>query len=101
MIIWTGWGFLSAVFLIAGILLGQEYLGESSGDGIGLVIAAIVNFAVARFVNNPAKDRVLVDEVSGEKIALKKRSTLFWIPMEWMSALMIVLAVVNFFNLMD
>ncbi len=98
MLIWTGWGILCPILLFGGIFLGEDFIHETYGDGIGLAIAAVVNFFIARKVNNPANDRIVVDEQTGERLAIKKRSTLFWIPMEWWSAVMLVLSVVNIFN---
>lgn len=99
MIIWSGWGFFTAILFFAGIFVGVEAFGQEYGDVIGLTLAAAINFALGRFLNNPSKDRIVLDEVSGERIALKKRSTFFFIPMEWWSVLMIVAAAYNLFDL--
>ncbi len=95
MIIWTGWGIISLVLLVIGLLMGEQHIGGTYGDAIGVLIAAGINFGIARKVNNPEKDRILIDENTGERVAIKNRSTLFWIPMEWWSGIMILLAVVN------
>ena len=96
MIVWSGWGFLAVVIAIAGAVIGQIVLGDRYGIGIGFLLAAAVNFMVGRKLNNPSNDKIVVDEQTGERIALKSRSTLFFIPMEYWSILLVGVAVISF-----
>jgi len=95
MIVWSGWGFLAAVIAIAGAVVGQLVLGDRYGIGLGFLLAAIVNFLLGRKLNDSSKDQIVVDEKTGERMALKRRSTLFFIPMEWWSILMVGVAVIS------
>lgn len=99
MVIWSGWGFITAILFVVGIFVGITVIGDEYGAVVGLVLMAIINFLIGRALNNPTKDRIVVDQDSGERIALKKRSTLFFIPMQWWSVVMIVFAVIDLFNL--
>lgn len=105
LLIWSGWGLVTGAILGIGILFGIKVLGPEIGleygGALGLTLAAAVNFPIGRFLNNPNKDRIVVDEVTGERLALKKRSTLFFIPMQWWSVIALILVVINVLNLAD
>lgn len=62
-------------------------------------IAAVVNFVIGLIVNNPTKDRIVVDEKTGERLMLKNRISLFWIPMEWWSVGIILMAGLTYFSM--
>ena len=85
MIIWTGYGFLTVLFVLAGLMVASAAGAGQAAIVAGLVVAAIVNFLVGRKINDPAKDQELIDPNTGEAVLLKSRSTLFFIPMQWWS----------------
>lgn len=95
MIIWTGWGFVSAILFFAGAGIGFNIFENNFGVVIGLIVASAVNFPIGRAINDPSKDRIVVDSATGERMQLKKRSTLFFIPMEWWSVIMLIVSIIG------
>ncbi|PTW60389.1 hypothetical protein C8N35_10410 [Breoghania corrubedonensis] len=96
-IIWSGWGIctLAIGFLGAFIaaLLGRA-LGFPAAIAIGFGIAALGNYFLARWRNDPSRQRELVDPQSGETVVLKDRSTLFFIPIAAWTYIVLALLVV-------
>lgn len=101
MIIWSGWGVLTALFAVGavagGVLLEAVLrpigLPAQSGLIIGWLIAAVVNWLVGTRLNNgPARE--LVDPRTGQHVILRRRHTLFWIPMQYYSVLMVILGAI-------
>ncbi|SEP50722.1 hypothetical protein SAMN04487843_13934 [Methylobacterium sp. ap11] len=98
MIIWSGWGMLSVLIAAAG-LVGSVLLdpalariGIPTPTGVVLVwvVAAAFNWWLGTRLNN-RPGRELVDQRTGQIVILRGRHTLFWIPMQYYSVLMVVL----------
>ncbi|WP_338661478.1 hypothetical protein VQH23_14650 [Pararoseomonas sp. SCSIO 73927] len=104
MIIWRGWGILTVVILAlvgGGVTLAAGTLLESQGAHVGygfvlgLVAAAAANWVLGRRLNGrPARE--LVDARTGERVLLRTSHSLFFVPMQWWSVLMIAAAVLAF-----
>ena len=86
MIIWQGLGFLVVLILLAAILVAgpvfdtpamAEY--EKFSDVAIFFTSALLTLLLGLYLRR-RKDRVLIDEASGEKIILRSRHTLFFIP---------------------
>ena len=102
MIIWSGWGFLSVVFAVLGaaggigLVDGTGGLGlgltEDAGFALGLAVAAAVNWLVGVRLNR-RPGRELIDPRTGERVLLRRRHRLFWVPMQYWSVAMLVFAV--------
>ena len=102
MVVWSGLGILAAVFAAlgaaAGIALvdstgGLGYgLSEEVGFALGLIIAAVVNWFVGVRLNR-RPGRHMVDVDTGERIILRRRHRLFWVPMQYWSVAMLVFAI--------
>lgn len=98
MIVWSGWGVLTALFAVGGVAVGilietvlrSVGLPAQSGLVLGWLIAAIVNWLVGTRLNN-GPVRELVDPRTGQRVILRRRHTLFWIPMQYYSVLMLIL----------
>ncbi len=98
MIIWFGWGVLSV--LIAGVALvlcvlldpALARIGVPTPTGVVAVwlAAAALNWVVGTRLN-ARPDRELVDPRTGQTVVLRSRHTLFWIPMQYLSVLMLLL----------
>ena len=92
MIIWQGFGVIALLIPILVSVLTEASLDGAFGKGyyaahplaltLSLLISAVIVWFVGARLNN-APGRVLVDPESGQKVELKKRHTLFWIPMQW------------------
>lgn len=84
MIIWQGWGVLAIIefaIIFAGIR--ELKFGEPISGLVAGAVAAVVIWFTGRWLNNPARDREVVDTKTGEPLRLASRHTLFWIPLEW------------------
>ena len=86
MIVTTGYGFLA--ILIPALLFGfaAAVLGRHSDPSFAYLFAgtsaALCLAWLGRKLNGkPARE--LIDAKTGERVLLKQRHTLFWIPMEW------------------
>ena len=100
MIIWSGWGVLSV--LIAGVALVLSVLVDPALARIGIptptgvvavwLAAAALNWVIGTRLN-VRPDRELVDPRTGQTVILRARHTLFWIPMQYLSVLMLLLGV--------
>lgn len=94
-IVWQGWGLLSIVipvaFAVAGAALG---LGDT-GIAIGVFIGAIVN-AWLGYKLNTKPGKILVDPATEEQVELRRKHTVFWIPMQYLSVLWLLFSVLLF-----
>jgi ABC-type uncharacterized transport system permease subunit len=89
MIIWSGWGFLVAVFYVVGFLIGIPVGSMISDDpnvatGVSFVCAGLVaglgSFLFARQVEK-GEGRAFIDEATQQRIVVRKHAgSLFFIP---------------------
>jgi hypothetical protein len=86
MIIWSGWGILTAVFAVIGMVVGGMV-----GAVAGSLLGGIVGGGLAAFLNHlVAKPTVLTDPQSLQQVKLKKSNSLFFIPMTWFTPVLVV-----------
>ena len=106
MIIWSGWGVLTAVLALIGAVAGDQALQPliaplspalpaNSGIAIGLLLAALANGLIASRLNGPGRE--LIDAQTGQRVVLRRRNSLFFIPMRYWTAVLLVLAVGSLF----
>ena len=107
MIIWSGWGFLVAIFFLIGCLIGLPVgaLFASDPDAsaaatliTGGLIAGLASFLFARKVEG-GEGRAFIDEATGQRVVVRRTAgSLFFIPTRYWAyvapVLTIVLAVV-------
>ena len=89
MIIWSGWGFLVAVFYVVGYLIGIPVGGLVSSDpnvatAVSFVIAGLLaglgSFLLARQIEK-GEGRAYIDEATQQRIVVRKSAgSLFFIP---------------------
>ncbi|HFX6226098.1 MULTISPECIES: hypothetical protein [Acinetobacter] len=106
--IWQGLGFLAIVVPFLVVLLVNIVVDQIYGTGYysshhifaagGLIVSAVVIWFLGMRLNNKKHDRILLDQVTGETVILKKKHTFFWIPLQYFSIVLIAFAV---FFLMD
>lgn len=96
-LIWRGYGFLAPAVAIAGfvafILLGP-YI-PLSPHVAGIILCAICAVALWRLgkrLNDPLRDRILLDSRTGQTVRLIDRHDFFWIKLEYWAALPALLA---------
>lgn len=102
MIIWKGWGILAVIIvivcflateLICNTLFGSGYYKSSSWVmPFALIIASGLIFFVGTKLNNKP-GRVVIDKETNQEYILKSTHSLFWIPLQYWSAITAMLAV--------
>jgi hypothetical protein len=100
---WSGFGFITIVFGFGGGVIGalvSDLIQGGTGHnnltdtlliGAGMLAGAVANWVFGRRMNGRA-GRVLIDPATGQRVILRRRHTLFWIPMQWWSIPMALLA---------
>ena len=63
---------------------------------MALVIGGVATFFLGRWLNDPKRNRVLVDKETGQEVVDKPRNDLFWIPMEIWGGVLVVGGLVMF-----
>ncbi|WP_200845185.1 hypothetical protein [Roseomonas sp. 18066] len=102
MIIWQGWGILTVLILVgvpgAGMAALFAVLGSKPAPlAFGLATALLVllggaaNWWVGRRLNG-GPGRELIDARTGQRLILRPRHSLFWIPMQYWSVLSLLAA---------
>ncbi|NJC42412.1 hypothetical protein GGQ87_002707 [Brevundimonas alba] len=89
MIVWSGWGFLVAVFYVVGYLIGIPVGGLVSTDpdiaaAVAFVVAGLLaglgSFLLARQIEK-GEGRAFIDEATQQRIVVRKSAgSLFFIP---------------------
>lgn len=89
MIVWSGWGFLVAVFYVVGYLIGIPVGSMVSSDpnvatAVSFVIAGLLaglgSFLLARQIEK-GEGRAFIDEATQQRIVVRKHAgSLFFIP---------------------
>lgn len=93
MIVWQGWGVLVAVVAGGAMVLAQLAGDAALGPGgyarnsgwlapLALLVAAAVVWPLGRRLNG-GEGRVMVDEETGQRVALRRTHTLFFLRMEY------------------
>lgn len=99
--IWSRWGILVLVYAFAALLVGTligtaisgGYLVSQLVFGVcELIVAAAIWFTGVRL--NRDTDQELVDPKTGRRVVLRRRHTLFWIPMQYWAPVVALLGVV-------
>lgn len=108
MIIWSGWGMLSALIAGAGLIGGVLLDPALARLGIPTPTKMILVWVVAAGFNwwlgtrlNDRPGRELLDPRTGQTVILRSRHTLFWIPMQYYSVLMVLLGVLAVIGAMN
>ncbi len=91
MIIWSGLGFLAALIpfifvlvfgLLSNVLFGQGYMTSHNWPiGLALLISAVLVFFLGIRLERPGK--TLIDPQTGRSVVLRRRNTLFFIPIKY------------------
>lgn len=102
MIVWQGAGFAGALVPIIFVLLGNYGLDKAFGDGYysshiwaptAMLIASsiVVWWLGKRLENIPGRE--LIDPQTQEKVILKEKHTIFWIPLHYFSFILAAFAI--------
>ena len=98
--IWTRWGILVILYGLAGLVIGTV-VGNAAGMGsrrliaIGIceVLAAVAVWFTGLRLNRGA-DRRLVDPKTGKDVVVRRRHTLFWLPMQYWAPVLALIGVI-------
>jgi hypothetical protein len=101
MLIWQGLGFLAAIIPIVCYVLfsklitatmGLAYTNSHSWPGaLATLIGAGCVWLIGKKFSGP--ERSLVDPKTGQTVILKRKHTLFWIPIEYFAGVLVVVAI--------
>ncbi|MDP8100880.1 hypothetical protein [Phocoenobacter atlanticus] len=97
-IIWQGFGFLAALLPLLILVAVQFICGHTSFGPYIIDIAATLSAIAVWLIGsklNGGKGKKLIDPETNETVILKKKHTLFWIPMQWFAIPLIGIAVIT------
>lgn len=102
-LIWQGLGFLVVILPLA-VLLVMSLLGAlvNLSNMATIVLALILSAAAVFYLGkrfNSRPGRILVDPNTQESVELRKRHTLFWIPMQYWAFPILLIAIIAAFAL--
>ena len=86
------------------LLLGKRDSPTVATMGIGYIVGSLITAALLWWLGkrlNSAPGRELVDPKTGERLVLRRRHSLFWIPMQWWAIPYLVVAafvLISFFT---
>lgn len=96
MIIWSGFGILIPLVAIVGIVIGSLISGAlgipGAGPGLGLGLAAVVNWGLWKMIY-PKQPKILMDPETGKQVLLSPKHGLFFIPARVWTWILAILAV--------
>ena len=107
MIIWSGLGFLVAVFafgcslamnLATNAIFNDEsyYTSHKWPLAIALAVAGILNWSLGQFLN-ARQSRVFIDKVTGHEVVIEPNHSLFFIKMQGWGPILVVLGIASLF----
>lgn len=107
MIIWQGKGVLGVVIPFIFLVVGQIGLDATMGEGYYsshswapaacLALSAVVIWVLGRELNKrPVRE--LVDPKTQQKVILKEKHTMFWMPLQYFAWLVLVFASYMYFK---
>ncbi len=103
-LIWQGLGFLVVILPLA-VLLAMSLLGSlvNLSNMATIVLSLILSAAAVFYLGkrlNSRPGRILVDPSTQESVELRKRHTLFWIPMQYWAFPILLIAIIASFALL-
>jgi hypothetical protein len=94
--VWTGWGILVVLYALVALVVGTVVRNAAGGSlragltiGLCEVLAAVAVWFTGVLLNGQT-DPVLVDANTGKQVRLRRRHTLFWIPMQYWAPILAV-----------
>jgi hypothetical protein len=96
MIVWSGFGFVTAIIAIVCLVLGASTgLPAQAEAAAGLLTAAAINFLFVRWVDDPGRGREMIDAQTGQRVYLRRRNSLFFIPVRYWTYILFALAILS------
>ena len=102
--VWTRWGILVVLYGLAALVVGTV-IGNASGlaerrlvaIGICEILAGIALWFTGVRMNRDV-DRRLLDPKTGQEVVVRRRHTLFWIPMQYWAPVLALIGLIVLFN---
>lgn len=101
MIVWSGLGFLGLLIPFVTAFLAVFVANAAGGQGygamhmwpmaVGVLIGAALVYLLSVRLDKPG--RLLIDPATGQRVVMKPRHTLFWIPLRWIALIAAVVGV--------
>ncbi|MDR2224109.1 MAG: hypothetical protein LBE34_15440 [Flavobacteriaceae bacterium] len=94
MIVWSGRGIFSVIFLVAGFVLGMLVFPKEWNSDLPFIFAFMLAGLVTWFLGSKwNEERIVFHEVEQQYYRYKNNHTLFWIPMQYIGLLFSAAAV--------
>lgn len=98
LIIWSGWGILAALIGVGCfvIMVSIQRVFAVKDPHVPIIVTALIAAAacwyVGRWLNHPARARILIDKATNREAGWLQRHTLFWIPLQYWALAYIAVA---------
>ena len=104
MIVWSGLGFLGLLIPFVTAFLAAFLANAALGPGygamhmwpmaIGVLVGAGLVYLLSVRLDRPG--RLLIDPATGQRVVMKSRHTLFWIPLQWIALIAALIGLILF-----
>lgn len=93
MLIWSGWGLLSVVIALVCVFIAVPFFDTTPIIGsLVFLLGAGANWVLGTKLNS--RGQVMIDPETNEEVFVKSgTSSLFFIPMQWLSILFVLFAI--------
>lgn len=94
MVVWTGRGIFGILVFAFSFMIWTELYPKGTEDS-GVLIASILAGIFCWFLGNKwnnVEPKIVIDEKTGEKIAIKENHSIFWIKMQYWGVIFLLLA---------
>ncbi|RYE27747.1 MAG: hypothetical protein EOP42_18795 [Sphingobacteriaceae bacterium] len=104
-IIWRGYGFLVPIItVVTGALITVliHFVFKTNqpwGISLGSFVSAAIIWFWGKKLNDPAKNRIMVDKATGQELILKPNHSLFFLKMQYWAFLVAALGMVTLVSL--
>jgi hypothetical protein len=95
MIIWQGYGFLGALIPVVLLLVFDKTRSMAYETEIAILLSALCVWFAGKKLNT-APGKRLIDPETNQDVILKNKHTIFWMPLEWFSFVLIAMVVYMF-----
>ncbi|HEY8738953.1 MAG TPA: hypothetical protein VIO62_18160 [Candidatus Dormibacteraeota bacterium] len=98
--IWRGWGILVALYALAAVVVGtvvRNAVGGGIRAGVAIGVCEVLAGVAVWFTGirlNGEADKALVDPNTGKEVRVRRRHTLFWIPMQYWAPVLAIVGVI-------
>ena len=96
------WFVVPIIFILCIVIVWGLWLDESANQWVVMsltfIVASIISIVFWYWINDKKNDKVLYDKATGEEHHLKKRHTLFFIPIQYIGILALLFSFFLLYN---